>query len=277
MIAGRWSVSRSSSPLRGCGGCTLTPPARRGEDGSYEECPSCGRRNLARVDAQHASSSWAISSSGLRKPKRLRGRSLSSAATQSRSASLCTDRSLPFGKYWRSRPASDLLRRVLLPQILLDHATQRQVRGQLRRLRPRGTVVGQHVRDSRPIPAAVLAVAPQLSADRRRAAPEPLGNIAHGLARRPTQRDLLPLSEAQIPTLQIASPARAHPTIGDHPPRALLAIGPHRFGGIGDELTSLQRRPEHLHVLADHVIDEPGHQHPHSDRCCDHCKNPGIP
>jgi len=25
--------------------------------------------------------------------------------------------------------------------------------------------------------------------------------------------------------------------------------------------------------LADHVIKEPGHQHPHSNRCCDDCKN----
>src|ERR1700739_1529818 len=47
--------------------------------------------------------------------------------------------------------------------------------------------------------------------------------------------------------------------------------------GIGDELTTLQCRPEHLHVLADHVTEEPGHQHPHSDRCCDHCKNPPCP
>jgi len=29
---------------------------------------------------------------------------LSSAATWSSSASLCKDRSLPFGKYWRNRP-----------------------------------------------------------------------------------------------------------------------------------------------------------------------------
>ena len=39
----------------------------------------------------------------------------------------------------------------------------------------------------------------------------------------------------------------------------------HHFGRIGDELTTLQRRPEHLHVLADHVPEEPGHQHPHSN------------
>jgi len=71
------------------------------------------------------------------------------------------------------------------------------------------------MRDPRPIPAAVLAVAPQLPADRRRAAPQLLGNVAHGLARRPTQRDLLPLREAQIPALQIASPPL---------PRAVLVL-----------------------------------------------------
>ncbi len=45
-----------------------------------------------------------MSSIGFLNASRLRGRSLSSWATQSRSSALCTDRSLPFGKYWRSRP-----------------------------------------------------------------------------------------------------------------------------------------------------------------------------
>ncbi len=45
-----------------------------------------------------------INSIGFLNPSRLRGRSLSSAATQLRSAALWTDRSLPFGKYCRSNP-----------------------------------------------------------------------------------------------------------------------------------------------------------------------------
>ena len=45
-----------------------------------------------------------ISSIGLRKANRLRGRSLSSAATQSRSAALCTDRSVPLGSTAGRRP-----------------------------------------------------------------------------------------------------------------------------------------------------------------------------
>jgi hypothetical protein len=45
-----------------------------------------------------------ISSIGLATARRLRGRSLSSVATQSRSIALWTDRSVPLGKYWRSSP-----------------------------------------------------------------------------------------------------------------------------------------------------------------------------
>jgi hypothetical protein len=48
--------------------------------------------------------SGSISSIGLRKASRFRGRSLSSAATQSRSAALCTERSVPLGKYCLSNP-----------------------------------------------------------------------------------------------------------------------------------------------------------------------------
>jgi hypothetical protein len=45
-----------------------------------------------------------MSSIGFLNASRLRGRSLSSLATQSRSSLLCTLRSVPFGKYWRNRP-----------------------------------------------------------------------------------------------------------------------------------------------------------------------------
>jgi hypothetical protein len=43
-------------------------------------------------------------SCGVRSPSTSRGRSLSSAATRSRSARLCTARLVRFGKYWRSSP-----------------------------------------------------------------------------------------------------------------------------------------------------------------------------
>ncbi len=52
----------------------------------------------------HRNRSGPISSIGLAKANRLRGRSLSSVATQSRCSSLCWDRSVPFGKYCRSSP-----------------------------------------------------------------------------------------------------------------------------------------------------------------------------
>ena len=39
-----------------------------------------------------------------------------------------------------------------------------------------------------------------------------------------------------------------------------------RHGRVRDELTTLQRSPEHLHVLVAHVIPKPDHQHPHSSQ-----------
>ncbi len=45
-----------------------------------------------------------MSSIGFLNASRLRGRSLSCWATQSRSATEWIDRSVPLGKYWRSRP-----------------------------------------------------------------------------------------------------------------------------------------------------------------------------
>ena len=52
----------------------------------------------------HRNSRSPISSIGFLNASRLRGRSLSSWATHSRSEALWIERSVPFGKYWRSRP-----------------------------------------------------------------------------------------------------------------------------------------------------------------------------
>src|SRR5215207_9352910 len=53
---------------------------------------------VERDDLHAARSRSAICSTGLRNRSRLRGRSLSSAATQSRSPALWMERSVPFGK-----------------------------------------------------------------------------------------------------------------------------------------------------------------------------------
>jgi hypothetical protein len=45
-----------------------------------------------------------MTSFGVRKRCRLRGRLLRMSATRLRSSAVWTDRSLPLGKYWRSRP-----------------------------------------------------------------------------------------------------------------------------------------------------------------------------
>ena len=43
---------------------------------------------------------------------------------------------------------------------------------------------------------------------------------------------------------------------------ALLPIRPSLLGGVGDELTTLHRGPEHLQVLGDHPVRELRHQIP---------------
>src|SRR5919106_3239036 len=68
-----------------------------------EERQRCPVRRSADSSGQCNSSS-AISSVGFAKPGRLRGRSLSSSATVSRSATVTVAKSVPFGKYWRSNP-----------------------------------------------------------------------------------------------------------------------------------------------------------------------------
>ena len=63
-----------------------------------------GRRCQVVSAPPAVSSSLLTISVGVAQPRVCRGRSLSSAATASRSAWVCTDRSVPFGKYWRRRP-----------------------------------------------------------------------------------------------------------------------------------------------------------------------------
>jgi hypothetical protein len=70
------------------------------------------------------------------------------------------------------QPASDLLRGVLLDQIILDSAAQHHVAVRLGRLGPAGTVIGQRVRRRGPVAPTRIMVADQLSRDRRRAAPK---------------------------------------------------------------------------------------------------------
>ena len=61
---------------------------------------SAFRVSAQAVDATQALNRWA----GVSKPKVLRGRSLSWRATRSRRACVYADKSVPFGKYCRSRP-----------------------------------------------------------------------------------------------------------------------------------------------------------------------------
>jgi hypothetical protein len=70
--------------------------------GVCSRCASVVVRGWADSGGQR-NSKGRICSIGFLNPRRLRGRSLSSAATQSRSSALCAERSLLLGKYCRSR------------------------------------------------------------------------------------------------------------------------------------------------------------------------------
>jgi hypothetical protein len=63
-------------------------------------CVECAEGSA--VSSGHCNRSSSINSIGFLNSSLLRGRSLSSWATQSRSVALWIVRSVPFGKYWRS-------------------------------------------------------------------------------------------------------------------------------------------------------------------------------
>lgn len=88
---------RPAPPRRG----PPSRPDRRSGRSSTEQLSTTGPPTPNRQPAARRSP---MRSMGLAKPRRLRGRSLSSSATASRNASSWIDRSVPLGKYCRSRP-----------------------------------------------------------------------------------------------------------------------------------------------------------------------------
>jgi hypothetical protein len=60
----------------------------------------------------------------------------------------------------------------------------------------------------------------------------------------------------------VAAPGPMAASAGGDPARALLAVGARSDGGVGDELTGLQRSPERLHHLRHLAVDEPRHPLP---------------
>ena len=117
------------------------------------------------------------------------------------------------------------------------------------------------MRSRGPVAAITVGVAAQLARDRRRRAAQTPSNTAHRLAPRRRQSDLLTLGERQVAALQIPTTARTHPARRSHPARSLLAIRPSLRGGVGDELTPLQRSPKRLNSLVDHALSKDSHRH----------------
>ena len=89
-------LRRARAAARGCGGA-CRPCAH---------LPSAGRLAAAVATSWQVPCASAVASraAGVFQPRVLRGRSLSSAATAASRSGPCTRRSLPLGKYWRSRP-----------------------------------------------------------------------------------------------------------------------------------------------------------------------------
>src|SRR3954467_3108012 len=58
---------------------------------------------------------WSRASAGVLQPRVFRGLLLRAIATAARASALCTLRSVPFGKYWRSSPPIGVLVRAALP------------------------------------------------------------------------------------------------------------------------------------------------------------------
>ena len=155
------------------------------------------------------------------------------------------------------QPASDLLRGVLLGQVRLHDPTQHQIGGQLRRLRPRRPLISQRVRRRGPVATPFVAVASQLPRHRRRRPADRCGDRSDRVAAGPGDGDLLPLRQRQTPTLQVPAAPRPDTTVGGQPPGGLLAIRSRLSCGVGDELTTLHRRPERLKDLRNHAIRKP--------------------
>ncbi len=172
------------------------------------------------------------------------------------------------------QPTGDLLGRVATREILLDLRPQRQVDLKLRRLGAARAPVGRRVRAGGPVAAAAIGVAPQLARDRRGRPAEAPRYAADRLAARSRERDLLALCKRQVASLQVAPAARAYPAVVGDPARALLAVGARLEGGIVDELAALQRGPERLNSLRNHVVSEAGHRHLRSSGCCEDRVNP---
>src|SRR5215211_3004098 len=75
-----------------------------------------------------------------------------------------------------------------------------------------------------------------------------------------TQGDLLALVKRQAAALQVPAAARTNATAGGDPAGALLAVGAGLRGRVGDELAALQRSPERLDRLSDHLVGKAGHR-----------------
>src|SRR5918998_3326121 len=87
-------------------------------------------------------------------------------------------------------------------QPVLHIAPQRRGDRQLRRLRTPRRPLGVPLRGGGPIvqtAATRSSIAPQLPRDRRGRSPQPAGDLAHPVALRAPQRDLLSIREGQVP------------------------------------------------------------------------------
>ena len=177
-----------------------------------------------------------------------------------------------------AQSAGDLLRGVPLGQLALNPFAQHLVGHQLRWLRARRPLMGQHMCRARPVPPGPVGVAGQLPRDRRGTATQPARYLTDRLTRRPGQGDLLSLGEGQVAPLQVAAATWTHPSGLAQPRETSMAMGARHRGRIGQELTGLPGSPERLIQLGDDLIGETHrHQHPHRiDQVLRPPREPGV-
>ncbi len=107
-------------------------------------------------------------------------------------------------------------------QAVLHVVAQRLVRGELGHLGPATAPFGMPLRGRGPVRRRVTAsrgVAAKFPRDRRRRPAHPAGDLAHPQLLRAQDRDLLTLSQRQVPPRQRGQHDRRHPASLTEPPR----------------------------------------------------------
>jgi hypothetical protein len=112
-----------------------------------------------------------------------------------------------------------------------------------------------------PVPAPGVTVVGYFTRDGGGRSTQPSGDRAQRFAGSQPEGDFLAFGESQAAAFEVSAPAGAHTTGFAQPLQSSPAMSAGHRGGVGEELTGLQRRPERLVQLGDKLVGEAnGHQ-----------------